>query len=110
MIYVESVPPVRPSAAAEKPGLAPDVLRGVNEQLALAGRQQGCVYLDLWEALAACEGNLKGDACSAGWHPPSLRATATARLGLTCATTPSAAPTIPGRWAACTALSKTGEK
>ena len=34
VIYVQSIPPVRPSAAAEKPGLASDVLRGVNEQLA----------------------------------------------------------------------------
>ena len=59
VIYVESVPPVRPKAAAEKPGLASDVLRGVNEQLALLAASKGCVYLDLWEALADGEGNLK---------------------------------------------------
>ena len=31
VIYVQSIPPVRPEAAAEKPGLASDVLRSVNE-------------------------------------------------------------------------------
>lgn len=59
VIYVESVPPVRPKAAAEKPGLASDVLRGVNEQLAQLAASKDCVYLDLWEALADGEGNLK---------------------------------------------------
>ena len=59
VIYVQSIPPVRPSAAAEKPGLASDVLRGVNEQLAQLAASKGCVYLDLWEALADGEGNLK---------------------------------------------------
>ena len=52
VIYVQSIPPVRPSAAAKKPGLASDVLRGVNEQLAQLAASKGCVYLDLWEALA----------------------------------------------------------
>ena len=59
VIYVQSIPPVRPSAAAEKPGLASDVLRGVNEQLAQLAAGKGCVYLDLWETLADGEGNLK---------------------------------------------------
>ena len=59
VIYVQSIPPVRPSAAAEKPGLASDVLRGVNEQLAQRAASKGCVYLDLWETLADGEGNLK---------------------------------------------------
>ena len=59
VIYVQSIPPVRPSAAAKKPGLASDVLRGVNEQLAQLAASKGCVYLDLWEALADGEGNLK---------------------------------------------------
>lgn len=59
VIYVQSIPPVRPSAAEEKPGLASDVLRGVNEQLAQLAASKGCVYLDLWEALADGEGNLK---------------------------------------------------
>lgn len=59
VIYVQSIPPVRPEAAAEKPGLASDVLRSVNEQLAQLAAQKGCVYLDLWEAMADGEGNLK---------------------------------------------------
>ena len=59
VIYVQSIPPVRPTVAAEKPGLATDVLRGVNEQLAQMAASKGCVYLDLWEALADGEGNLK---------------------------------------------------
>ena len=59
VIYVQSIPPVRPEAAAEKPGLASDVLRGVNEQLAQLAASKDCVYLDLWETLADGEGNLK---------------------------------------------------
>ena len=59
IIYVQSIPPVRPAAAEKKPGLASDVLRGVNEQLAQLATSKGCVYLDLWEALADGEGNLK---------------------------------------------------
>lgn len=59
VIYVQSIPPVRPAAAEEKPGLASEVLQQVNEQLALLADEKGCVYLDLWEALADGEGNLK---------------------------------------------------
>ena len=59
VIYVQSIPPVRPEAAAERPGLASDNLRDVNEQLAKLADSKGCVYLDLWEALADGEGNLK---------------------------------------------------
>ena len=59
VIYVQSIPPVRPQAAAEKPGLASDVLRSVNEQLAKLAADRGCVYLDLWETFADENGNLK---------------------------------------------------
>ena len=59
IIYVQSIPPVRPEAAVEKPGLASDIIRSVNEQLALLAADKGCVYLDLWETLADGEGNLK---------------------------------------------------
>ncbi len=59
ILYVQSIPPVRPEAAAEKPGLATDVLRSVNEQLAKLAADKDCVYLDLWETLADGEGNLK---------------------------------------------------
>ena len=59
VIYVQSIPPVRPQAAAKKPGLASDVLRSVNEQLAKLAADKGCVYLDLWETFADENGNLK---------------------------------------------------
>ena len=59
ILYVQSITPVRPEAAAEKPGLASDVLRSVNEQLAQLAASKGCVYLDLWETFADGEGNLK---------------------------------------------------
>ena len=59
VIYVQSIPPVRPEAAVEKPGLASNIIRSVNEQLALLAADKGCVYLDLWETLADGEGNLK---------------------------------------------------
>ena len=59
VIYVQSIPPVRPAAAEEKPGLASDVLRSVNEQLAQMAADKGCVYLDLWETFADGEGGLK---------------------------------------------------
>lgn len=58
-IYVQSIPPVRPEAAAERPGLASASLRAVNEQLAQLAAAKGCIYLDLWETLADGEGNLK---------------------------------------------------
>lgn len=59
ILYVQSIPPVRPAAAAEKPGLATETLRAVNERLAQLAAEKGCVYLDLWETLADGEGNLK---------------------------------------------------
>ena len=59
ILYVQSIPPVRPEAAAERPGLTSGNLRNVNEQLAKLADSKGCVYLDLWEALADGEGNLK---------------------------------------------------
>lgn len=59
LIYVQSIPPVRPEAAAERPGLTSDNLKAVNEKLAALAHSKGCVYLDLWEALADGEGNLK---------------------------------------------------
>ena len=52
VIYVQSIPPVRPAAAEEKPGLASDVLRSVNEQLAQLADGEG----NLKEVLAAPDG------------------------------------------------------
>lgn len=59
VIYVQSIPPVRPEVSAEKSGLTSQNLRSVNEQLAILAADKGCVYLDLWETLADGEGNLK---------------------------------------------------
>ncbi len=60
VIYVQSIPPVRPSAAAEKPGLASDVLRGVNEQLAqLATSKRDAFTLTCGRPLPTARGNLK---------------------------------------------------
>lgn len=59
VIYVQAIPPVRPEVAVEKTGLASQNLRSVNEQLAILAEDKGCVYLDLWEAFADGEGNLK---------------------------------------------------
>ena len=44
IIYVQSIPPVRPAAAEKKPGLASDVLRGVNEQLAQLAASKGYLF------------------------------------------------------------------
>ena len=94
VIYVQSIPPVRPAAAEEKPGLASDVLRSVNEQLAQMAADKGCVYLDLWETFADGEGSLKAST--------SRRATATAHGSLTCATTRNIPPQTLGPPAAPT--------
>lgn len=69
VIYVQSIPPVRPSARADRPGLATQNLRQVNEQLARMSAEKGCVYLDLWEALADPDGNLRANlAAPDGMH------------------------------------------
>src|SRR5699024_2353724 len=57
VIYVQSIPPVRPEAAAERPGLTSGNLRNVNEQLAKQADSKGWVDLARCEALADCEGN-----------------------------------------------------
>lgn len=61
LIYVQSIPPVRPEVAAEKPGLESSHLKTVNESLAELADEKGCLYLDLWEALADADGNLNTD-------------------------------------------------
>lgn len=55
---MQSIPPVRPNAAAERPGLASESVRAVNSVLA-DWRMQGGIYLDLWETLADGEDSLK---------------------------------------------------
>lgn len=61
VIYVQSIPPVRPEALETRPGLESSRLRAVNEQLAQLAAEKGCCYLDLWEALADENGNLNAD-------------------------------------------------
>ena len=58
-IYVQSIPPVRASALETRPGLAPERIARMNEQLAALALEQGCYYLDLHEFLAAEDGSLK---------------------------------------------------
>lgn len=58
LIYVQSIPPVRPEATESRPGLESSRLRAVNEQLAKLADEKGCLYLDLWEALADENGDL----------------------------------------------------
>ena len=101
VIYVQSIPPVRPQAAAEKPGLASDVLRSVNEQLAKLAADKGCVYLDLWETFADENGNLKEMLAA----PDGVHFSAGNGYGA-CATTQSIRLPTPGLWAAHTALNK----
>lgn len=61
VIYVQSIPPVRPEATESRPGLTSDRLRAVNERLAALAEEKGCCYIDLWEALADENGDLNAD-------------------------------------------------
>lgn len=61
VIYVQSVPPVRPEAVESRPGLASERLRAINERLAALAEEKGCCYLDLWETLADADGWLKAE-------------------------------------------------
>ena len=57
VIYVQSIPPVRPEITT----LNNDQIRRVNEQLALLARAQDCYYLNLHEFLADENGDLKSE-------------------------------------------------
>ena len=57
VIYVQSIPPVRPEITT----LNNDQIRRVNEQLALLSRAQDCYYLNLHEFLADENGDLKSE-------------------------------------------------
>ena len=61
VIYVQSVPPVRPEAVESRPGLASERLQAINERLAVLAAERGCCYLDLWETLADADGWLKAE-------------------------------------------------
>ena len=70
VIYVQSIPPVRPEAVADnRPGLESSRLQTINESLAQLADEKGCYYLDLWQALVDSDGNLNADlAANDGVH------------------------------------------
>ncbi len=69
IIYVQSIPPVRPEIAAEKPGLESSHLQQINEKLAEMAAEKGCCFLNLWDAMADTDGNLNADyAATDGIH------------------------------------------
>ena len=64
IIYVQSIPPVRPEVTASKPGLEKNRIMAINERLAQLADEKGCVYVDLWQVLADENGDLKAE-CAA---------------------------------------------
>ncbi len=58
-IYVQSITPVRPEVRASHPGLYKERLCEINDELSAIALEKGCAFLNLWEALADGEGNLK---------------------------------------------------
>ncbi len=64
VIYVQSIPPVRPEVTEKKPGLAKDRIQEINGRLAKLADAKGCAYIDLWETLADENGDLRAE-CAA---------------------------------------------
>ena len=60
-IYVQSVTPVRPEVRQTHPGLYRDRLCAINNELAAITLEKGCSFLNLWEALADDNGDLKAE-------------------------------------------------
>ncbi len=58
-IYMQSITPVRPGVAAEKPGLNNVRLQRINDELAALALRKDCYFVNLWEPLADAEGNLR---------------------------------------------------
>lgn len=68
-IYVQSITPVRPEVQREKPGLYNERLQRINDELAALALQKGCYFIDLWEALADENGDLRADIAQPdGYH------------------------------------------
>ena len=68
-IYIQSITPVRPNLRREKPGLYKDRLMRVNDELAALALQKGCYFVNIWEALADENGDLKAEIAQGdGYH------------------------------------------
>lgn len=68
-IYVQSITPVRPEVRETHPGLYRDRLCEINNELAAIALEKGCSFLNLWEALADDNGDLKEEyAQKDGYH------------------------------------------
>ena len=71
VIYVQSVTPVRPEVSQEEnhAGLNRDRLCQINNELAAVALEKNCYFLNLWEALADENGDLKAEyAQPDGYH------------------------------------------
>lgn len=62
-IYVESVTPVRPGVS--QPGLYKERIERVNNQLAALAQEKGCYFVNLYEALADENGDLRAELAAA---------------------------------------------
>ena len=60
-IYMQTITPVRPEVAAEKPGLNRERLQRINDELAAMALNKGCYFIDLWEPLADAAGDLRAE-------------------------------------------------
>ncbi len=60
-IYVQSITPVRPEVRNSHPGLYKERLCEINNELAAIALEKNCVFLNLWEALADDNGDLKAE-------------------------------------------------
>ena len=60
-IYVQSITPVRPEVRSSHPGLYKERLCEINNELAAIALEKNCAFLNLWEALADDNGDLKAE-------------------------------------------------
>lgn len=68
-LYIQSITPVRPNLRYEKPGLYKERLMRVNDELAALALTKGCYFVNIWEALADENGDLKAEyAQGDGYH------------------------------------------
>ena len=68
-LYVQSITPVRPEVRKKSPGLYKERLCEINDALSAIALEKGCTFLNLWEALADENGDLKAEyAQPDGYH------------------------------------------